>query len=84
MRVVYIDNPEQTGAHLKQCMPQLGDGLVLADNTPDSGIKLDIGHVLFSRLSKHMLKSHPLFCEFAMHRWSWHKSLVRPSCEALL
>jgi hypothetical protein len=64
VRLVYVDNPEQTVKILPELFPELGEDLVLPGGAPDSGIKLDPGHVVFSRFPKSLRRGHPLYCEY--------------------
>ncbi len=48
IQVVTVDNPHTVEATLKQLLP-------------GAEVKMDIGHVLFSRLSPFFDKAHPLY-----------------------
>lgn len=47
LRVATVDNPHVTAGQLREMLP-------------DAEIKMDVGHVLFSRLCKHLDKQHSL------------------------
>jgi hypothetical protein len=64
VRMVWVDNPESVHKQIKEYFGEhLGSGVFLRGGDPDDGIKLDIGHVLFSRLGRTLPTGHPMYCE---------------------
>lgn len=49
--MVTVDNPHTTASLLKEVFPH-------------AKVMMDVGHVLFSRLGKHLDKSHAMYSEW--------------------
>ena len=81
VRLVWVDNPESVHKQIKEYFGEhLGSGVQLRGGDPDDGIKLDIGHVLFSRLGRTLPTGHPMYCEHPCfqpcHDHCWNDAAV--------
>jgi hypothetical protein len=64
VELAYVDWPEGMADVLRDVFPTLG-----ANCPPgDDGVKLDVGHLLFSRLAQLFNKTVPAYSEYLLHR----------------
>jgi hypothetical protein len=54
-----VDDPVKMGSALISIFSTLGDGLPEGDD----GVKMDVGHVMFSRLGRKMRRANPHYCK---------------------